>query len=81
MWSQKESKQENNLKKIKWFAIKMKLTIFTLVMVASTFLLSGCQRLTDVEEKSYILSLYIDYSSNEKGIYEFWVARADLNEM
>ena len=43
--------------------------------------LTGCQRLTDVEEKNYILSMYVDYPSDEENVYEFWLARANLSEM
>ena len=52
-----------------------------LITFSTTFSLTGCQRLTDVEEKSYILSMYVDYPSDEENAYEFWVARANLSEM
>lgn len=45
------------------------------------FSLTGCQRLTDVEEKNYILSMYVDYPSAEENVYEFWIAHADLSKM
>ncbi len=53
------------------------------------FSLTGCQRLTDVEEKSYILSMYVDCPSDkekvegdtEKNTCEFWLARANLSKM
>ena len=66
--------QSNIKQKIKW-------SVFILTVIITTFSLSGCQRLTDVEEKNYILSLYIDYPSDEANVYEFWMARADLNKM
>lgn len=55
----------------------------TIILIAfsATFSLTGCQRLTDVEEKSYILSMYVDYPSDEENAYEFWIARANLSEM
>ena len=55
----------------------------TIILIAFsvTFSLTGCQRLTDVEEKSYILSMYVDYPSDEENAYEFWIARANLSEM
>ena len=52
-----------------------------LVTVFSMAGLTGCQRLTDIEEKNYILSMYVDYPSDEEDIYEFWLARANLSEM
>ena len=57
--------------------------VVTIVLIAfsTTFSLTGCQRLTDAEEKSYILSMYVDYPSDEENAYEFWVARASLSEM
>ena len=57
--------------------------VVTIILIAfsTTFSLTGCQRLTDVEEKSYILSMYVDYPSDEENAYEFWVARANLSKM
>ena len=55
--------------------------VIILIAFLVTFSLSGCQRLTDIEEKSYILSMYVDYPSDEENAYEFWVARADLSKM
>lgn len=54
--------------------------IFT-VISSMIFSLTGCQRLTDVEEKNYILSMYVDYPSAKEDVYEFWVAHADLSKM
>ena len=52
-----------------------------LFVLGSSFSLTGCRHLTDIEEKSYVLSLYVDrLSGGEKG-YAFQVARADLNKM
>lgn len=58
------------------------LYLFTILFVlGSSFSLTGCRHLTDIEEKSYVLSLYVDrLSGGEKG-YAFQVARADLNKM
>ena len=61
------------------------ITLFLLIV----FSLTGCQRLTDVEEKSYILSMYVDCPSDkekvegdtEKNTCEFWLARANLRKM
>lgn len=62
---------------------RVKHFVVTIILIAfsTTFSLTGCQRLTDVEEKSYILSMYVDYPSDEENAYEFWVARANLSEM
>lgn len=54
--------------------------IFT-VISSMIFSLTGCQRLTDVEEKNYILSMYVDYPSEKEDVYEFWIAHADLSKM
>lgn len=57
--------------------------VVTIILIAfsTAFSLTGCQRLTDVEEKSYILSMYVDYPFDEENAYEFWVARANLSKM
>ena len=63
---------------------------FILIITFCIFSLTGCQTLTDVEEKNYILSMYVDYPSDSKtknktsdkaDVYEFWVAHADLSKM
>lgn len=56
------------------------ITRLFLLLFPVIFLLTGCQQLTDVEEKSYILSLYVDYPA-DRGSYCFWAARADLDKM
>lgn len=68
-------KYRNN-KQVKYFA-----GITLLIFLPILFSLTGCQRLTDVEEKNYILSMYVDYSSDEENAYQFWIARANLSEM
>lgn len=55
--------------------------LVSMVILSVLFSLNGCQRLTDVEEKNYILSMYVDYPSAEENVYEFWVAHADLSKM
>lgn len=58
------------------------LYLFTILFVlGSSFSLTGCRHLTDIEEKSYVLSLYVDRLSGEENGYVFQVARADLNKM
>ena len=58
------------------------LYLFTILFVlGSSFSLTGCRHLTDIEEKSYVLSLYVDRLSGEENGYAFQVARADLNKM
>lgn len=58
------------------------LYLFTILLVlGSSFSLTGCRHLTDIEEKSYVLSLYVDRLSGEENGYAFQVARADLNKM
>lgn len=57
------------------------LVLAALIISPILFSVTGCQRLTDVEEKNYILSMYVDYPSEEEKAYEFWVARADLSKM
>lgn len=52
-----------------------------LIISPMFFFMTGCQRLTDVEEKNYILSMYVDYPSEKEKVYEFWVARANLSKM
>lgn len=42
------------------------------------FALSGCGRQADVEEKSYVLSLYVEDGGEN---YEYWVSTADLPSM
>ena len=69
------AKYKNN-KQVKYFA-----GITLLIFLPILFSLTGCQRLTDVEEKNYILSMYVDYSSDEENAYQFWIARANLSEM
>ena len=69
------AKYKNN-KQVKYFA-----GITLLIFLPILFSLTGCQRLTDVEEKNYILSMYVDYSSDEEKAYQFWIARANLSEM
>lgn len=80
-WNSQKSRRKSDIKRRKWFAQKIKWTVFILTVIIATFSLSGCQRLTDVEEKNYILSLYIDYPSDKENAYEFWMAKADLNKM
>lgn len=46
-----------------------------------TFFSCSCGRLTDVEEKSYILSLYVDWDKKNPDEYTFYAARADLGKM
>ena len=58
------------------------LYLFTILFVLGvSFSLTGCRHLTDIEEKSYVLSLYVDRLSGEENGYAFQVARADLNKM
>ena len=58
------------------------LYLFTILLVLGvSFSLTGCRHLTDIEEKSYVLSLYVDRLSGEENGYAFQVARADLNKM
>ena len=58
------------------------LYLFTILFVFGvSFSLTGCRHLTDIEEKSYVLSLYVDRLSGEENGYAFQVARADLNKM
>lgn len=81
-YKKKEKLKENNIvkyknnKQAKYFA-----GITLLIFFPILFSLTGCQRLTDVEEKNYILSMYVDYPSDEEDAYEFWIARANLSEM
>lgn len=73
----KSTEKEDKIKKKE--PILYLLTI--LFVLGSSFSLTGCRHLTDIEEKSYVLSLYVDrLSGGEKG-YAFQVARADLNKM
>lgn len=69
---------------------KRSVYFFILVTILFTCSLTGCQTLTDVEEKNYILSMYIDYPTDNKtqnktadkaDVYEFWIAHADLSKM
>ena len=69
------AKYKNN-KQVKYFA-----GITLLIFLPILFSLTGCQRLTDVEEKNYILSMYVDYPADEENAYQFWIARANLSEM
>ena len=69
------AKYKNN-KQAKYFA-----GITLLIFLPILFFLTGCQRLTDVEEKNYILSMYVDYLTGEENAYQFWIARANLSEM
>ena len=69
------AKYKNN-KQAKYFA-----GITLLIFFPILFSLTGCQRLTDVEEKNYILSMYVDYPADEENAYQFWIARANLSEM
>ena len=69
------AKYKNN-KQVKYFA-----GITLLIFLPILFSLTGCQRLTDVEEKNYILSMYVDYPADEENTYQFWIARANLSEM
>ena len=69
------AKYKNN-KQVKYFA-----GITLLIFFPILFSLTGCQRLTDVEEKNYILSMYVDYPADEENAYQFWIARANLSEM
>ena len=69
------AKYKNN-KQAKYFA-----GITLLIFLPILFSLTGCQRLTDVEEKNYILSMYVDYPADEENAYQFWIARANLSEM
>ena len=58
------------------------LYLFTILFALGfSFSLTGCRHLTDIEEKSYVLSLYVDRLSGEENGYAFQVARADLNKM
>ena len=58
------------------------LYLFTILFALGvSFSLTGCRHLTDIEEKSYVLSLYVDRLSGEEDGYAFQVARADLNKM
>ena len=58
------------------------LYLFTILFVLGvSFSLTSCRHLTDIEEKSYVLSLYVDRLSGEENGYAFQVARADLNKM
>ena len=56
----------------------IKTMVGLLAVIVMSMSLSGCRSKEDVEEKSYILSLYVD--DYEEG-YEYWVARADLSAM
>lgn len=47
-------------------------------MLVVIFVLSGCGRQEDVEEKSYVLSLYVEDGGEN---YEYWVSTADLASM
>lgn len=69
------AKYKNN-KQVKYFA-----GITLLIFFPILFSLTGCQRLTDVEEKNYILSMYVDYPADEENAYQFWIARASLSDM
>ncbi|HJH96686.1 MAG TPA: spore germination protein [Anaerobutyricum hallii] len=69
------AKYKNN-KQVKYFA-----GITLLIFFPILFSLTGCQRLTDVEEKNYILSMYVDYPADEENAYQFWIARANLSDM
>ena len=79
-YSERTSENKEKSKKERNQARHFVVTII-LITFSMTFPLTGCQRLTDVEEKSYILSMYVDYPSDEENAYEFWVARANLSEM
>lgn len=50
--------------------------IFAVMMAALS--LSGCRSQDDVEEKSYVLSLYVDDCGAD---YEYWMVKADLSAM
>lgn len=54
---------------------RMKAAAIILVVLVT---LSGCGRQVDVEEKSYVLSLYVDDSGDD---YVYWVSTADLASM
>lgn len=47
-------------------------------VLAVIIVLSGCGQQADVEEKSYVLSLYVEDSGEN---YEYWVSTADLASM
>ncbi len=72
---QEENNKGINLKKVTG------MILVALIISPILFFTAGCQRLTDVEEKNYILSMYVDYPSDEEKVYDFWVARANLSEM
>ena len=72
---QEENNKGINLKKVTGMVLA------ALIILPVLFSVTGCQRLTDVEEKNYILSMYVDYLSDEEKVYDFWVARANLSEM
>lgn len=68
-WNKRNAKKRRKI-------IKQVVGIFAVMMTA--FSLSGCKSQDDVEEKSYVLSLYVDDCGAN---YEYWVARADLSAM
>lgn len=48
------------------------------MILAVLLILSGCGRQADVEEKSYVLSLYVEDNGED---YVYWVSTADLASM
>ena len=71
-----QEKTNKNNKRAEYFT-----GIIFLILFPVIFSLAGCQRLNDVEEKNYILSMYVDYPADEENAYQFWIARANLSEM
>lgn len=49
-----------------------------LAVFAAAGMLSGCAHQADVEEKSYVLSLYVEENGTD---YEYWLFTADLADM
>lgn len=81
-YKEDEKIEENSVAKYKnTKQAKYSVGITLLIFFPVLFFLTGCQRLTDVEEKNYILSMYVDYPSDEEDAYEFWIAWANLSEM
>lgn len=56
----------------------MKTMVGIFAVIVTAFTLTGCQSQEDVEDKSYVLSLYVEDGGAE---YAYWVARADLSAM
>lgn len=77
----KKKKKSLNKREVLQLKKGIKCILVLFISFPVLFSVTGCQRLTDIEEKAYILSMYVDYPSKEEEGYEFWLAHADLSKM